>query len=232
MNTPITNNFLFDKLLNLLLIFKIWCTKVQVFLRLPARVCAKKSKKIFFEKNRFLCGFTIRFFLLPLHDLLDLSEMKRYIFIVLAFCLTLIGCRQQTDDGTLIHREFYQTVWERFDFVSNTISVSEPTTFDLGLRISFTENYPYESISLVFTVFTAENTPYRSKGYKFRVKDNEGNWKSELVDGCYTFELPINKALQLTESGTYRFQIEQTMPVTPLIGVTELTLFDNNKISK
>lgn len=158
--------------------------------------------------------------------------MKKYTVLVLAFCLTLIGCHQQPDDGILIHREFFQTVWERFDFVSNTISVSEPTTFDLGLRISFTEDYPYENISLVFTVFTAENTPYRSKGYKFRVKDNEGNWNSEFVDGCYTFELPINKALQLIESGTYRFQIEQTMPVTPLTGVAELILFDNNKTSK
>jgi hypothetical protein len=80
---------------------------------------------------------------------------------------------------------------------------------------------------LVFTVFTSDNTPYRSKGYKFRLKDSQGNWNSELVNGCYTFELPINKALQLTESGTYRFQIEQTMPVTPIVGVKELTLFDN-----
>lgn len=160
---------------------------------------------------------------------MDSLKMKRCILIALAFCLPFIGCRQQQNDGTLIHREFYQTVWERFDFVSNTIEISEPTTFDLGLSIGFTENYPYENISLVFTVFTADNTPYRSKGYKFRVKDKEGHWNSELIDGCYTFELPINKALQLTEPGKYRFQIEQTMPVTPLVGVTELTLFNNSK---
>ena len=164
-----------------------------------------------------------------MHGFIDSSEMKRRILIALAFCLTFIGCRQQQNDGTLIHREFYQTIWERFDYVSNTIEISEPTTFDLGLSIGFTENYPYENISLVFTVFTADGTPYRSKGYKFRVKDSEGHWNSELIDGCYTFELPINKALQLTEAGKYRFQIEQKMPVTPLVGVTELTLFNNNK---
>ena len=153
--------------------------------------------------------------------------MKRHILIALALCFCFLGCSQQQNDGTVIHREFYQTVWERFDFVSNTVEVKEPTTFDLGLSISFAENYPYENISLVFTVFTEDNTPYRSKGYKFRVKDNEGNWNSELIDGSYTFELPINKSLQLTEAGKYRFQIEQKMPVTPLVGVTELTLFDN-----
>ena len=159
--------------------------------------------------------------------------MKRQILIVLALCLTLVGCRQQKkNDGTLIHREFYQTVWERFDYVNNTVEVSEPTTFDLGLRISFAENYLYENISLVFTIFTADKVPYRSKGYKFNLKDKEGHWNCDNVDGYYTFELPINKALQITEEGTFIFQIEQTMPTTPLIGVKELSLFDNNKTKK
>lgn len=168
-------------------------------------------------------------FFVPLHGFMDSSKMKKQLLVAMVFCLTFIGCSQHQNDGVVIHREFYQTIWERFDYVSNTVEVKEPTTFDLGLRISFDENYPYENIALVFTVFTSDKTPYRSKGYKFRVKDKEGNWNSELIDGCYTFELPINKALQLTEPDTYRFQIEQTMPVTPLTGVTELTLFNNNK---
>lgn len=166
-------------------------------------------------------------FFIPLHGFMDSSEMKRPIIIAFALCLLCIGCQNQKDNGDILHRKFYQTVWERFDFVSNNIEIEEPTTFNLGMRISFTDEYSYEYISLVFTVFTSDNTPYRSKGYKFRLKDSQGNWNSELVNGCYTFELPINKALQLTESGTYRFQIEQTMPVTPIVGVKGLTLFDN-----
>lgn len=164
-----------------------------------------------------------------MHGFIDSYGMRRATVLALALCLLCIGCRHETADPNLLHRQFHQTVWERFDFVSNTIEIKEPTTYDLGLRISFTDDYIYEHISLVFTVFTSDGTPYRSKGYKFRVKDSEGHWNSELADGCYTFELPINKALQLTEAGTYQFQIEQTMPVTPLVGVKELTLFDNKK---
>lgn len=155
--------------------------------------------------------------------------MRKLIVIAWALCLLCVGCRNEKADKDMLHREFYQTVWERFDFVSNTVEIKEPTTYDLGLRISFTDDYPYDNISLVFTVFNSDGTPYRSKGYKYRVKDPEGHWNSELTEGCYTFELPINKALQLTEAGTYDFQIEQTMPVTPLVGVKELTLFDNKK---
>lgn len=156
-------------------------------------------------------------------------EMKRHFNIALLFCILLfLGCARQEKKGDVIHREFYQTEWERFDYVSNEVEVAQPTTFDLGLRICLTEDYPYDNISLVFTVFTSDNTPYRSRGYKFRVKDNEGQWSSECVDGCYTFDLPVNKAMEINEVGTYRFQIEQTMPITPLVGVKELTLYDNN----
>lgn len=154
--------------------------------------------------------------------------MKRHFYIALLLSLLFSGCARQEKSGEVIHREFYQAVWERFDYANNEIEVAHPTTFDLGLRISFTDEYPYETISLVFSVFTSDNTPYRSKGYKFRVKDTEGHWSSDCVGGCYIFDLPINKAMEINEAGTYRFQIEQTMPITPLVGVKELVLYDKN----
>ena len=75
----------------------------------------------------------------------------------------------------------------------------------------------------------SEGNPYRARAYKFNLKDDEGRWNSEMKDGCYTFELPINKQLQITDAGKYQFKIEQRMPITPLVGVKELTLLNNEK---
>ncbi len=155
------------------------------------------------------------------------SKMKRHILIAIMISAFLCGCSHQEKNTELIHRDFYETLWERFDYVRNDIEIKESTTYDLALRISFTEKYTYNDISLVFTIFDANGTPYRSKGYKFDLKDADGNWKSELKDGCYTFELPINKSLQITDPGTYRFQIEYRMPITPILGVKSLTLYSN-----
>lgn len=169
-------------------------------------------------------------FFVPLHGFMDSLKMKKLTVIALFLSLLLVGCgHNKESDGIMLHREFYQTVWERFDFVTNQVEITEPTTYDLGLRISFTDDYPFDYIDLVFAVLTSDGTPYRSKGYKFSVKDKEGNWKSDSVNGVYSFELPINKALQITEAGKYSFKIEQKMPKTPLVGVKELVLFDNNK---
>lgn len=127
----------------------------------------------------------------------------------------------------MLHRDFFETVWERFDFVKDNIEITAETSYDLSLKIVFTDDYPYNDISMVFTVFTGNGEPYRSKGYKFNLKDEEGKWNVERMNGCYTFILPINKDFRIVDAGTYTFQIENRMPITPLVGVKELTLLNN-----
>ena len=154
-------------------------------------------------------------------------KMKKYCMVILAFCLGLLGCRQQAKDKELLHREFYNTVWERFDYVRNDIEITTTTTYDLSMQISFTDDYPYDDFSMIFTVFDEKGNPYRSKGYKFNLKDSEGNWNAEKKDNCYTFNVPINKSLTISDPGKYQFTIEQRMPITPVVGVKELVLLNN-----
>ncbi len=154
--------------------------------------------------------------------------MKRIVPVIVIFsCFVLLSCQRQVGKKTLLQRSFYNETWERFDYVRNDIAIKAETTYDLSLHISFTDDYPYDYIDLIFTIFTSDGEPYRSKEYKPKVKDDKGQWSSELKDGCYTFTLPINKQLRLDTPGTYCFQIEQKMPITPLVGVKELTLINN-----
>lgn len=151
--------------------------------------------------------------------------MKKIVLIV-GCLLCLFGCVQKEENKVVLHREFYETLWERFDYVQDSIEVKAETTYDLSLKIAFTDDYSYKDFSMVFTVFSSDGEPYRSKTYKFNLKDDEGNWNVEKVDGCHTFVLPINKSLRISEVGTYLFQIENRMPITPLVGVKELTLLN------
>ena len=154
-------------------------------------------------------------------------EMKRITLLLLVLCCGLLGCGSREMDRELIQRSFYNTVWERFDYLDKDVEITNPTTFNLSLQMSFTDDYPYDYIDLIFVVFTPEGDRYRAKEYIPKLKDADGQWSAELVDGCYTFEIPINKDLQINDQGTYRFHIEQKMPITPLVGVKEMKLLNN-----
>lgn len=145
----------------------------------------------------------------------------------MAFFLGLFGCQEQAKNKELLHRDFYNTVWERFDYVSTEIEVTATTTYDLSMHISFTEDYSYNDFSMIFTVFDKNGNPYRSKGYKFNLKDADGHWNVEKKGDCYTFILPVNRQLSITDPGKYKFVIEQRMPITPIVGVKELVLLNN-----
>ena len=147
--------------------------------------------------------------------------------ILMACFLCLCGCKREEKNSELLQRSFHETIWERFDYVRNNIEIKEATTYDLSLRISFTDDYPYNYFSMVFAVLDEEGNPYRAKDYKFNLKDVDGRWNSEKKDDCYTFVLPINKRLQIVDPGKYQFKIEQRMPITPLVGVKELELVNN-----
>ena len=110
-------------------------------------------------------------------------KVKKFGMIILVFCLGLLGCQQQAKDKELLHRDFHNTVWERFDYVTNEVEINASTTYDLSLKISFTDDYPYDNFSMIFTVFDERENPYRSKEYKFNLKDGEGHWNAEKEDG-------------------------------------------------
>lgn len=154
--------------------------------------------------------------------------MRRYGLIIGIICILGLGaCSEKKQDSALLSRSFLESSWERFDFVYNDIEITKPTTYNLSLTAAFDPTYAYDNLMVVFTIFDADGNPFRAKGYKFRIKDAEGNWKSDLVDGQYVFTLPVNSELSINEPGKYRFQIENRMPITPLEGIKEITLNQN-----
>ena len=40
------------------------------------------------------------------------------------------SCHSQRDDVALMSRDFLAQGWERFDFITNTLEVSKPTTLN------------------------------------------------------------------------------------------------------
>ena len=140
--------------------------------------------------------------------------------------MVMVSCRSGSDNHVLLSRTFTDTGWERFDFIKREVTIKQPVSYNLNMEAVFAPSYPYNELTVVFTVFDADENPLRAKSYRFRLKDAEGQWKSELKDGCYTFLLPINSDLTLDGPGTYLFQLESRMPITPLAGIKKIAIIN------
>ena len=145
----------------------------------------------------------------------------------LLLLLGLGSCHSGSTERTLLSRSFTPTGWERFDFIKREVTLKQPTTYNLSMEVTFAPSYPYDHLMVVFTVFDANGNPFRSKNYQFRLKESDGQWKSELQDDGYTFTLPINSELSLNEPGTYTFQLENRMPITPLEGIKRIAILNH-----
>lgn len=151
--------------------------------------------------------------------------MKRVLLVFGVLILFgLSSCHNDPTENVLVSRKFPTSSWERFDYVENVITLSKPIAYNLELDALFDDAYTFNYFEVVFTVFDQSGNPLRSKNYRFTVKDRQGNWKSESVEGTYHFRFPLNNELTLSEPDTYTFQIENHMPITPLSGIREVSI--------
>lgn len=148
------------------------------------------------------------------------------MFFGLVCLVGLSSCGTGKKDDVLLSRDFPTNSWERFDFITCERTIEKPTTYNLSLAVSFDPSYAYDHIALVFTVFDEHENPLRSKAYRFQLKEKDGSWKSDLEDGHYHFNLPINSELSINAPGKYKFQLESHMPITPLMGIEKISIIN------
>lgn len=152
--------------------------------------------------------------------------MRKYLLIIGVVLMGLSSCNFNKKGDALLSRTFPTSSWERFDFVKADIEVKKPVTYNLVLNVALYPSYTYDYLSVVFTVFDSSDQPFRTKGYKFNLKEKDGSWKSTLQDDCYHFSFPINNELSVNEPGIYKFQLESRMPITPLVGIKSIEIIN------
>lgn len=161
--------------------------------------------------------------------------MKNRLGILIALImmiLSIVSCSEKQDEN-VISQEFQGEIWNRFDYLYADFDVKKaPMTADLVMDIEVSEVfpniYPYRDNDFgMFTFVMTINNPdesRRTREYKFNLKDADGNFKSEKVDGYYHFELPLINDMSFNEEGIYRFKIENKYSKDPLYGIKSLNI--------
>lgn len=162
-----------------------------------------------------------------------MEKVKYRIFIIMIItALSMVSCAKK-QESVVIAKNFEGEVWGRFDYLEADFNVEKaPMTADLVMDIDisdvFPNIYPYHGADDgLFVIALSINAPdggRRSREYKFRLKDNYGNFKSEKIDGYHHFELPLINEMSFSENGEYKFKIENKYPKDPLYGIKCLNI--------
>ena len=157
--------------------------------------------------------------------------LKLFIGLIM-ITLGFVSCSTKQNPDVLSH-EFDGEIWHRFDNLNATYNVVKaPITADLVLEIEVTDIYPdiYQYSSDDEGKFTIEMTidgpdgSRRTREYTYHLKDKDGNFKSQKVDGYYRFELPLINEMSFRTKGEYVFNIENKHSKEPLYGIKKLSI--------
>ena len=161
--------------------------------------------------------------------------MKKFLSIsilLIIIGLALVACSKK-QDSVVLSRDFDEEIWGRFDYLEADYNVVKaPMTADLVMDIMVSDVYPniypyYDEETGIFVFALSIKAPDgsgRSREFKFKLKDANGNFKSEKVDDYYHFELPLLSEMSFSENGIYHFKIENKYPKEPLYGIKSLTI--------
>ena len=152
--------------------------------------------------------------------------MKKFlnIFILLIFtALAFVSCHKK-QNGDIISYEFKAEQWGRFDYLESDFNVVKaPMMADLVMDIEVSDMYPDNDFVIVLSI-NAPDGGRRAREFKFKLKDADGNFKSQKLNGYYHFSLPLINEMSFSEVGNYHFKIENKYPKEPLCGIKSLNV--------
>lgn len=151
---------------------------------------------------------------------------------LIIFALSMVSCTEK-QDSVVLSKDFQGETWGRFDYLEATYNVVKaPMTADVVMDIDISDVYPniypyHGAENEMFVIVLSVSSPdggSRAREYKFRLRDSEGNFKSEKVDGYYHFELPLINEMSFNEKGEYHFKVENKYSKDPLYGIKSLNI--------
>lgn len=165
----------------------------------------------------------------------QLNKVIKRLHIFIAVIIIVLGCAScsEKQDGMVLSKDFQGEIWNRFDYLYATYNVvAAPMTADLVMEMEISDVFPniypyYDDESGIFAITLSINAPdgsSRARDFRFRIKDSEGNFKSERVNGYYHFELPLIHEMSFNENGEYHFKIENKYSKDPLYGIKSLNI--------
>lgn len=153
------------------------------------------------------------------------------VIVLVTIIMGFVSCSDR-QDTLVMSKDFAEEKWGRFDLLKVDYNLLKaPATVDVIMELTVSEDFPnvypfYKNDrDLIFCMLVEfPDGSHRVRDYKYPLKDRDGNWKSEKIDGYYHFKFMLISELNISESGICKFTIENKYSKDPLYGIKNMTI--------
>lgn len=153
------------------------------------------------------------------------------VIVLVTIIMGFVSCSDR-QDTLVMSKDFAEEKWGRFDLLKVDYNLLKaPTTVDVIMELTVSEDFPnvypfYKNDRDLILCMLVEfpDGSHRVRDYKYPLKDRDGNWKSEKIDGYYHFKFMLISELNISESGICKFTIENKYSKDPLYGIKNMTI--------
>jgi len=117
---------------------------------------------------------------------------------------------------------FPENIWNRFDLIElETIIDKIDIHYDLYLHIEHDSSYPFDSLYINVALYLPSGE-IRVKEYTFDMKDENGDFLSQLSEGKGDQFFLLREDFYFSEPGTFKVEIECLIPRVEIKGVQNI----------
>jgi len=157
---------------------------------------------------------------------------KSIKYILLLFTLwQLAACNNK--QAIEVDHVFPENAWNRFDLIDLEAFIDNiDASYDLYLHIKHDSTYPFDSLYINIAMYLSSGE-IRVNEYTFDIKDENGDFLSQLTDGKGDLSFLLREDFYFSEAGIFRVEIECLIPRVEIKGIQNIgIILKETKVKK
>jgi gliding motility-associated lipoprotein GldH len=148
--------------------------------------------------------------------------MKKTILLFAILSAMLTSCSKNKVFEKYTTLENYK--WKRDHLIRFDVDIKDvKTNYDVTLALRHTTYYPFANIKVNVTI-TYPGGDIRTKDYNIFVRDTDGSFKGKGAGDLWDITFPVFTDITFPDAGSYKFEIQNVMPIMELPDVMDVGL--------
>jgi gliding motility-associated lipoprotein GldH len=148
--------------------------------------------------------------------------MKKTLVLMAIISASLLSCSKSKVYEKFIKLDNYK--WKRDNLIRFDVDIKDiKTNYDVTLAIRHTTYYAFANIKVNVTL-TFPSGETRAKYYNIFLRDTDGSFKGEGAGDLWDITYPVFNDITFSEAGTYKFEVQNVMPIVELPDIMDVGL--------